>query len=49
METIAPKKGEPSQAGRVKEMSRMKYGRPKEDVEKEMMKRYEKQPVTNNK
>lgn len=47
METVAPKYGDRAQADRVKELSRGKYGRPKEEIEAEMMKRYEKPaPIT---
>lgn len=48
MEVPRDKKGDREHAGKVKEFSRMKYGRDRAEVEAEMMKRYEKQVTTNN-
>jgi len=41
--TLAPKKGTPETVEKLKELSALKYGRPREEIEEDVMRRYRKQ------
>ena len=43
MHTLAPEKGNPDLVQSLKELSYLKFGRPREEIENEIMAKYERQ------